>query len=135
MWKLYFHVNVSLVLIIVYMHTVTHPLSHPSLNHPNCLNFIHILLFLVLLTHWVQCVLLMCVCLWVHPLEHGEPTRGHTVNREWFSILHITHQECPVRDNDGFIVFGQSAGVLPLFTQHPHLKELLYLFLCFKDTY
>lgn len=99
MGKLYFHVNVSLVLRIVYMHTVNHPLTYPSLNHTNCLNFIHIILVLVPFTHWVQYVPLMCVYLWVYPLEHGEPTRGHTVNREWFSILHVSHQEYPIRAN------------------------------------
>lgn len=60
-------------------------LSHPppTLNIPN---FLSSFLLLLLITHWVQLVLLIHTWWWDLPLECGQAIRIHTINKNWLSL-------------------------------------------------
>ena len=73
---------------IDYIHPSLLPTFHRTLIsslYTLCPNFVIIHSCLSLM-HGVQLMLPICIWLWGHPLEHGEPTSSHTEQERWLTL-------------------------------------------------
>lgn len=89
--KQYISIFKNFILYITYLFNFTYPtFPHWRLSHPpptfNIPNFLSSFLLLLLITHWVQLVLLIHTWWWDLPLECGQAIRIHTINKNWLSL-------------------------------------------------